>query len=99
MFLVQSLKYSRIAFLKPINMAFKLSPNLTNEDDEKILINFILDSFVIRNSMEKLILFIVDRLFHQLGIKSAVLKYGIMSLMQSLKYSRIAFLKPINMAS
>ncbi len=69
MFLMQSSKNSRIAFLNSINMASKLSPNLTNEDDEKILINFIFDSDEIRNSMEKLVPLIVlghfiNLLFH-----------------------------------
>jgi hypothetical protein len=35
--------------------------------------------------MEKSILFIVAKLFHQLGIKSGVLNYDIMFLMQSSK--------------
>jgi hypothetical protein len=35
--------------------------------------------------MEKLILFIVAKLFHQLGIKTGVLNYDIMFLMQSSK--------------
>jgi len=69
MFLMQSSKKnSRIAFLNSINMAFKLSPNLTNEDNEKILITFIFDYDEMRHSMEKFVPIKVDRLFHQPAI-------------------------------
>jgi hypothetical protein len=46
-------------------MASKLSPNLTNEDNEKILITFIFDYDEMRHSMEKFVPIKVDRLFHQ----------------------------------